>query len=66
MYFWSQDQMPMSYDQSKERYKAQMLYYVNKGRLTYIVTCIQCELDTLPVRSVTEFRDFKKNSESSS
>jgi hypothetical protein len=37
----------MSYDQLKERYKAQMLYYVNMGRVTYIATCIQCRLDTL-------------------
>jgi hypothetical protein len=47
MYFWSYDKMPMPNDQSKERNKAQMIYYVNKGRLTYIDTCIQCKLDTL-------------------
>jgi hypothetical protein len=34
--------MPVSYDKLKERYKPQMLYYVNMGRLTYIATCIQC------------------------
>jgi hypothetical protein len=40
--------MPMSYDQLKERYKAQILYYVNMYRFTYIATYIQCELqDTL-------------------
>jgi hypothetical protein len=39
--------MPMSYDQLKERCKAQILYYVNKCQVTYIATCIQCELDTL-------------------
>jgi hypothetical protein len=39
-------QMPMSYDQLKERYKPQMLYYVNTGRVTYIATCIPCGLDT--------------------
>jgi hypothetical protein len=37
--------MFMSYEQSKDRYIAQMLYYVNKGRLTYIATCIQYGLD---------------------
>jgi hypothetical protein len=40
---------------SEERYKAQMLYYVNMGRLTYIATCIQCGLDTLlnlPFKSI--------------
>jgi hypothetical protein len=45
----------MSYDQSKQRYKAQMLYYVNKGHLTYIAKCIQCGLDTLlnlPFKSI--------------
>jgi hypothetical protein len=43
----------MSYHQLK----AQMLYYVNKGRLTYIATCIQCGLDTLlnlPFKSIFE------------
>jgi hypothetical protein len=35
--------MPMSYDQFKEGYKAQILCYVD----TYIATCIQCGLDTL-------------------
>jgi hypothetical protein len=28
----------MSYDQLKERYKAQILYYVNTFRFTYIAT----------------------------
>jgi hypothetical protein len=39
----------MSYDQLKERYKAQILYhmYVNTFRFIYIGTCIQCGLDTL-------------------
>jgi hypothetical protein len=37
----------MSYDQLKERYKAQILYYVNTYPFTYIATCIQCGLDTL-------------------
>jgi hypothetical protein len=43
----------MSCDQLKERYKAQILYYVNTGRLT----CIQCGLDTLlnlPFNSIFE------------
>jgi hypothetical protein len=44
MYFWSYDKMPMSYDQSKERYKykAQMLYmyFVNKDRVTYIAALL--------------------------
>ena len=47
--------MPVSYDKLKERYKPQMLYYVNTGRLTYIATCIQCGLDTLlnmPFKSI--------------
>jgi hypothetical protein len=35
--------MLVSCDQLKERCKAQMLYYVNTGRLTYIVTCCQCQ-----------------------
>jgi hypothetical protein len=39
--------MPVSYDKLKERYKPQMLYYVNTGRFTYIATCIQRGLDTL-------------------
>jgi hypothetical protein len=39
--------MPMSYDQLKERYKAQMIYYVNTYRFTYTATCIQCGLNTL-------------------
>jgi hypothetical protein len=49
----------MSYEKSKERYKAQMPYhmYVNTGRLTYIATCIQFGLDTplfLPFKSIFE------------
>jgi hypothetical protein len=55
MCFWSQDKMPMSYNHSKEIYKAQMLYYVNTGRLTYIATSIQYGLDTLlnlPFKSI--------------
>jgi hypothetical protein len=32
--------MPMSYDQLKARYKAQILYHVNNCRVTYKVTCI--------------------------
>jgi hypothetical protein len=32
--------MPVSYDKLKERYKPQMLCYVNFGRLTYIARCI--------------------------
>jgi hypothetical protein len=47
MYFCSYDKMSMTYDQLKERYKAQILYYVNTFRFTYIVTCIQCGFDTL-------------------
>jgi hypothetical protein len=39
--------MPMSYDESKERYKAHMFCSADNGRLTYIATCIQCGLDTL-------------------
>ena len=39
--------MPLSYDMLKERYPAQMLYYVNKNRLAYIAMCIQWGLDTL-------------------
>jgi hypothetical protein len=39
--------MPVSYDKLKEKYKPQMLYYVNTDRFTYIATCIQCGLDTL-------------------
>jgi hypothetical protein len=38
--------MPLSYDQLKERYRAQILYY----RLTYIATFIQCGLDILPFK----------------
>jgi hypothetical protein len=47
--------MPVSYNKLKERYKPQMLYYVNTGRLTYIATCIQCGVDTLldlPFKSI--------------
>jgi hypothetical protein len=47
MYFWSHDKMSMSYDELKERCKAQILYYVNTLQFTYINTCIQCGLDTL-------------------
>jgi hypothetical protein len=32
--------MPTSYGQLKERYKAQIIYYVNTYRITYIATCI--------------------------
>jgi hypothetical protein len=39
--------MPMSYHQLKERYKAQILYHVNKYQVTYINTCFQCGLNTL-------------------
>jgi hypothetical protein len=49
--------MPTSYNQPKERYKVQMLYYVDKGGLSYIATCIQCRLDTvlnLPFKSIFE------------
>jgi hypothetical protein len=34
--------MAMSCDQTKERYKVQILHYVNNGQLTSIATCIQC------------------------
>jgi Na+/serine symporter len=37
----------LSYDNLKDRYKPQMLFYVYTGRLTYITTCIQCGLDIL-------------------
>jgi hypothetical protein len=37
----------MSYDQLKERYKTQILYHVNKCRVTCIATCFQCKLNTL-------------------
>jgi hypothetical protein len=37
----------MSYDQIKECYKAQNSNYVNKDRVSFIVTCIQCSLGTL-------------------
>jgi hypothetical protein len=37
----------MPYDHLKERYKAHILYHVNKCQVTYIATCIQCRLDTL-------------------
>jgi hypothetical protein len=47
MYFWSYDKMPVSYNKLKEKYKLQMLCYVNTGRLTYIAMCIQCSLDIL-------------------
>ena len=33
--------------QFKERYKAQILYHVNKDRVTFIAMCIQCRLDML-------------------
>jgi hypothetical protein len=39
--------MLVSYEKLKERYKPQMHYYINAGRLAYIATCIQCGLDTL-------------------
>jgi hypothetical protein len=35
----------MSYDQLKEEYKAQILYYVNKCQLTSITTCINTLLN---------------------
>jgi hypothetical protein len=47
--------MPVSYDKLKERYKPQMLCYVNTSRLTYIARCIQCGLDTIlnmPFKSI--------------
>jgi hypothetical protein len=34
------NKMTMSYDQLKERYKAQVLYYINMFRFTYIATLI--------------------------
>jgi hypothetical protein len=37
----------MLYGHLKERYKAQILCYVNKYRVTYIATCFQCGLNTL-------------------
>jgi hypothetical protein len=46
---------------TKERYKPQM----NKGRLTYIATCIQCRLDTLlnlPFKSIFELCYRKQGS----
>jgi hypothetical protein len=50
--------MRVPYDKLKERYKPQMLYYVNTGRLTYIARCsIQCGLDTLlnqPFKSILD------------
>jgi hypothetical protein len=39
--------MPVSYDKLKERYKPQMLYYVNTGQVIDIARCIQRGLDTL-------------------
>ena len=47
--------MPVSYDKLKERYKPQMLCYVNTGRSTHLARCIQCGLDTLlnlPFKSI--------------
>jgi hypothetical protein len=57
--------MPILYDQSKERYKAEMLYYVNNGRLTCIATYIQCGLGTLlnqPFNSIFELCERKHGS----
>jgi hypothetical protein len=34
----------MSYDQLDERYKAVILYHVNKCPVTYMATCFQCGL----------------------
>jgi hypothetical protein len=61
MYFWSQDNMPMSYGQLEERYKAQILYYLNSHRFTYFAMYIQCGLDTLlnlPFRSTFLIYEF--------
>jgi hypothetical protein len=47
--------MSVLYDKLKERYKPQMLCYVNTDRLTYIARYIQCSLDTLsnlPFKSI--------------
>jgi hypothetical protein len=55
----------MSCDQSKEKYKAHILYYVNKGRLTDINMRIQCGLDTLlnlPSKSIFELCYHKQGS----
>jgi hypothetical protein len=65
MYFWSQDKMPMSYDQLKERFRAQILYHVNKCRVTYFAMCFQCGLNTLLLNLQFKaiFFDFQVNSE---
>jgi hypothetical protein len=50
-------QNAVPYAKLKERYKPQMLYYVNTGRLTYIATFIQCNLGTLlnlPFKSILD------------
>jgi hypothetical protein len=55
----------VSYDKLKERFKPQMLYYVNTGQLTYIAMCIQCGLDTLlnlPFKSIFGLRYRKQGS----
>jgi hypothetical protein len=50
----------MSYDQLKERYKDQILYYVNKYRFIYIATGIQCGLAGNKIKEKYELNAIKK------
>jgi hypothetical protein len=57
----------MSCDQLKERCTAQILYHVNKCRVTYIATCFQCQLDTLlnlPFKATFMIYKFNLNTNS--
>jgi hypothetical protein len=49
MYFWSYNKIIIPCDQWKERCKAQILYHVNKCRVTYTAMHFQCGLDTLSI-----------------